>query len=328
MNGLVDAKQKREVFSRRYTEELRRLVGSDIMLLQGSLYPDMIESGYSMQWSDALGEELVRSHADVIKLHHNSQMLEEFRRRKMLCEPLRYLFKDEVRAVSRKAGLPREISEREPFPGTGGFVRHAGNVKVLDEFDEVEAYVNEVAQKHGMDGYLFPILTVGVQGDKRTYSNMAILTGSSDWAQMRAACKEIVTNTHDVNRVAYCLSHDSLDRSELRNTQSMPISRETMELWREIDHAGMSVFRADPSYERVSQMPISLLAGRWAYVRDFSTQDFMTGRPLEKPEEMSWDVVRRASDAMMNAADVKRLGGIRGVFLDITDKPPATTEAE
>jgi len=322
MEGLLDANQIRKTFSEIYASQLDKEVAAGRMLIQGSLYPDFVESGYSLQWSEDVGEQFVVGSSDEIKPHHNISKMDRFRKINMLCEPFRYLFKDEVRNVSRKAGLPPEISERRPFPGPGLYIRHCGNVKKLDNHHDVEAFVHEIAKKHGLQGYLLPVLSVGVQGDQRTYRPMAILSGENDWQRLRAATHEIISSTRDVNAVAYCLTHDELNRDELRNTQPMPISRETLALLRDIDDAATGMLELDPAFGKVSQCPVSLLAGRWGDIRDFRTEDFMTGRPLEKPEEISWDTFHYAADAMMYSR------GLRGVLLTLSDKPPTTTEKQ
>ncbi|MEM7813867.1 MAG: glutamine-hydrolyzing GMP synthase [Candidatus Aenigmatarchaeota archaeon] len=327
LTGIVDAAQKRKAISRRYKQRSIDEINEGRKLLQGTLYPDIIESGWSLQHFDGK-ETLNRQHADKIKEHHNVEEMGALRQSGELVEPFRYLFKDEVRKLARILGLPPEIAEREPFPGPGLYVRHIGNVKKPDNYGDIEAFVHERAKRHGMKGYLFPILTVGVQGDGRTYKPMAILAGKADWQTMRAAASDIVSSTREVNRVAYCLTHDSLDRDALRNTAPMPIAMKSMALVRELDAIGREVATTDPSYKKVSQMPFNLFAGGWAGIRDFSTEDFMTGRPLEKPDEMPWEVPYEIAKRMTNSPEVKALGGIRGVLLDITDKPPATTEAE
>jgi len=323
--GVVDAKLKRKLIGKIYAEKLKlERQRRKSKLAQGTLYPDLIESGWSLLYTEDV-EQLIRAYADQIKEHHNVDSMQDVREQGRMIEPLRYLFKDEVRKVAKIVGLPPEIADREPFPGPGLAVRHVGNVRVGDKFDETEAFVMYVARKHGLEGYLFPVLTVGVQGDARTYSNMAILEGDNEFLRLREASKEIIRGTKEVNRVAYCLFGEP-DRNQLKATPTMPIGPESMALLRKIDAAGRSVITNDESYKLISQIPFNLFAGYWAGMRPFITEDFMTGRPPRIPEEMSWDTVYEMGERMYAA----RSDGIapRGVLLDLSDKPPGTTEGE
>lgn len=312
LEGVADAEQKRKIIGQAFVDardaEFRKL-GLDpatTYLLQGTLYTDTIESGKG-----------VGARAATIKTHHNTMMTG------LVVEPFRHLFKDEVRRVARAAGLPAELSEREPFPGPGLYVRHVGDVHVPEDYDGVAAYTRTVAQRHGLDSHLWPMRTVGVQGDTRTYRALAVLDGEDDWNNIRAAAKEMVRGSDGINRVAYNLSHTPVTQGALRGMKPMPLTREGVVLVRAIDAAGRSAF--EHAGTQLSQTPFGIVAGPhepWAYMRPFVTEDFMTGRPPTVPDELSWDALRHAAEALMNA------GNVGGVLLDVTDKPPATTEFE
>ncbi len=173
LKGITNPEEKRRIigdlFMRVQTEETTRLGIKDFILAQGTLYTDMIESG------KGVGEK-----AHVIKSHHNvrSPLIEEQRREGRLLEPLSILYKDEVRALGEKLGLPDTVISRHPFPGPGLAVRIVGEVteekcSILREADFIfmeklkkkELY-GEIWQAFAV---LLPIRSVGVAGDSRKY---------------------------------------------------------------------------------------------------------------------------------------------------------------
>ena len=217
LDGVVDPEVKRKrignLFVEVFEEEAAKL--EDVRwLAQGTLYPDVIES------------VSVRGPSATIKTHHNVGGLPE-RMKLKLVEPLRELFKDEVRRVGRQLGLPAELIEREPFPGPGLAVRILGEVTPdrAELLRAADAVVREVlaAAPEGKRlwqgfGVLLPIHTVGVQGDERTYDRVIAVRAvesvdgmTADWARLSHETLETigrrVTNeVRGVNRVVYDIS--------------------------------------------------------------------------------------------------------------------------
>ncbi len=215
--GVEDPEVKRkrigELFIRVFEEEARR-VGSPRYLVQGTLYPDVIES------------VSVRGPSAVIKSHHNVGGLPE----KMaleLVEPLRELFKDEVRLVGRELGLPDEFVLRQPFPGPGLAVRVVGEItpERLSILREADAIVLEEIRAAGLYdsiwqsfAVLLPVRSVGVMGDGRTYENVCAIRAvhsqdgmTADWVPLphtvlSAMSSRIVNEVRGVNRVVYDIS--------------------------------------------------------------------------------------------------------------------------
>jgi GMP synthase (glutamine-hydrolysing) len=213
--GVTDPEEKRkiigETFIRVFEDEATRLSDA-AFLVQGTLYPDVIESG--------------TKDAAKIKSHHNVGGLPddmEFE----LVEPLRDLFKDEVRAVGEELGLPEEIVWRQPFPGPGLAVRIIGDVTAerLDILRRADAIVTEEIRRAGLYreiwqafGVLPAIRSVGVQGDGRTYAYPLILRAvtsedamTADWARLPYELLERISNrvineVEGINRVAYDIS--------------------------------------------------------------------------------------------------------------------------
>jgi GMP synthase (glutamine-hydrolysing) len=214
LSGVVLPERKRRIIGREFIRAFEQATprrGKDMFLAQGTLYPDVIES------------VSVRGPSAKIKTHHNVGGLPR-RMRFKLIEPLRELFKDEVREVGRLIKVPDRILERHPFPGPGLGVRILGDVTrarlntlrevdwiFIDEIKKAGLY-NDIWQAFAV---LLPVKSVGVMGDKRTYEYVVALRAvtsldgmTADWARLPADVLErvsarIVNNVKRVNRVVY-----------------------------------------------------------------------------------------------------------------------------
>jgi GMP synthase (glutamine-hydrolysing) len=221
LDGVTDPEKKRRLigheFIKVFEEESQRLGPFDY-LAQGTLYPDVIESA-NTNVDPKTGERV----AVKIKSHHNVGGLPEKLKFKLV-EPLRKLFKDEVRNVARSIGLPEEIVRRHPFPGPGLAIRIIGEVtsqrlKILRKADYI---VREEITKQGMYhdfwqafAVLLPVRSVGVMGDQRTYAHPIVLRFISsedgmtaDWSRppyelLEVLSNRIVNEVDGVNRVVY-----------------------------------------------------------------------------------------------------------------------------
>ncbi len=221
LEGITDPEEKRRLigheFIRVFEEESLRLGPFDY-LAQGTLYPDVIESAHT-NIDPKTGERV----AVKIKSHHNVGGLP-----KNLCfklvEPLRKLFKDEVRKVARSLGLPDEIVRRHPFPGPGLAIRIIGEVTAerLNILRDADYIVRDEVKERGMYNdfwqvfaVLLPIRSVGVMGDRRTYAHPIVLRlitsedgMTADWARvpydlLETISNRIVNEVKGVNRVVY-----------------------------------------------------------------------------------------------------------------------------
>jgi len=228
LNGVTDPERKRRIIGERFIrifEEATAQAGNARFLAQGTLYPDVIESR---------GPE--RQAAARIKTHHNVGGLPEDMSFELI-EPLRYLFKDEVRAVGKSLGLPDEIVFRQPFPGPGLAVRIIGEVtgEHLETLRAADAVFLEELGKAGLlretlseaaspdrssqvqqaFAVLLPIRSVGVMGDERTYRHVIALRAvttedfmTADWARLETDLLALVSNrivneVPGINRVVY-----------------------------------------------------------------------------------------------------------------------------
>ena len=215
LSGVTDPEKKRKIIGAQFIhsfEKIAKEFSGIKYLAQGTLYPDVIESG-SSKWSTAA----------VIKSHHNVGGLPDKINVKII-EPLKELFKDEVREVGKELGLPISLINRHPFPGPGLGVRIIGEiteerVKTLQKADEIYLEVlhddnlySEIWQAFAV---LTPIKTVGVMGDKRTYENVLVLRAvtsvdgmTANWFPMpyetlSKISNKIVNSVKGINRVVY-----------------------------------------------------------------------------------------------------------------------------
>lgn len=212
LKGVTDPEAKRKIIGEQFVVCFERnredLAGCDF-LAQGTLYPDVIESGSST--------------ASKIKTHHNVGGLPDWMRLKVI-EPMRWLFKDEVREVGRKLGLPDDVVDREPFPGPGLGVRILGEitperVKITQDADFI---FRQEIRRHGLHkgiwqsyAALLDVRSVGVMGDERTYEQPIVLRAVQSEDAMTAqaypfpfeflehVCNRIVNEVAGVNRVLY-----------------------------------------------------------------------------------------------------------------------------
>jgi GMP synthase (glutamine-hydrolysing) len=217
LSGVTDPEQKRKVIGRLFIEvfeEHASAVENARYLVQGTLYPDVIES------------VSVRGPSAVIKSHHNVGGLPE-RMNLSLIEPLRELFKDEVRRVGEAMGLPHDVLWRHPFPGPGLAVRCLGEVteERLDTLRRADRIVDEEIRAAGLYdslwqsfAVLLPVRSVGVMGDDRTYEETCAIRAvhssdgmTSDWARLphdvlASLSTRIINEVKGINRVVYDIS--------------------------------------------------------------------------------------------------------------------------
>ncbi len=217
LKGVIEPEKKRKIIGNTFIEvfdnEAKKFSDTEF-LVQGTLYPDVIES------------VSVKGSSVTIKTHHNVGGLPE-RMNLKLIEPFRELFKDEVRAIGRELGLPEIFIKRHPFPGPGLAVRVLGEItrerlNILREADEI--FINELHSSKIYDDIwqafvvLLPVQSVGVMGDARTYENVVALRAvastdgmTADWYRFQPEFLEIVSNkiirsVRGVNRVVYDIS--------------------------------------------------------------------------------------------------------------------------
>lgn len=217
LNGISDPEQKRKIIGNEFIavfDEESRSFENAKFLAQGTIYPDVIES------------QSVKGPSAVIKSHHNVGGLPEEMNLKLL-EPLRELFKDEVRKVGEELGIPHHLVYRHPFPGPGLGIRILGEVdaekvKILQEADDIfieELYKNDLYEKVSQAFVvLLPVKSVGVMGDERTYEYTAVVRSANTidfmtatWSKLpydflETVSNRIINEVRGINRVTYDIS--------------------------------------------------------------------------------------------------------------------------
>jgi len=217
LEGVSDPETKRKIIGKTFIdvfEEEARKIETTEFLVQGTLYPDVIES------------VSVKGNSVTIKTHHNVGGLPEKMKLKLI-EPFRELFKDEVRNVGRELLIPEDLVARHPFPGPGLAVRVLGEIteerlSILKEADEI--FINEIrkadlySQIWQAFAVLLPVQTVGVMGDSRTYENVLALRAvtstdgmTADWFRfdfdfLAKVSNLIINKVKGINRVVYDIS--------------------------------------------------------------------------------------------------------------------------
>ena len=213
LSGVTDPEKKRKIIGEEFIhtfEDASHSIGNIPVLAQGTIYPDVIESG--------------KGDSSTIKSHHNVGGLPDIMDFEEIVEPLRNLFKDEVRAVGKSLGLPEELVMRQPFPGPGLAVRVIGEItrEKLDTLRDADAIFREEVEKAGLTdiaNQYFAVLTntrsVGVKGDARAYGYTVVLRSvttddfmTAEWTRLpyevldRAASR-ITNEVTDITRVVY-----------------------------------------------------------------------------------------------------------------------------
>lgn len=297
-----------------------------VLLAQGTLRPDLIESASS----------LVSSNAEVIKTHHNdTNLVRQLRAKGRIIEPLKDFHKDEVRALGKALGLPETLVWRHPFPGPGLAIRIlcADKPYVISQ-QEVETTATEL-KKQEEKGYhvtLLPCRSVGVQGDARSYKQLVAITSDAprpDWTTLFRMAREIPKKVHGVNRVVYIFG-EPIREGYLKTITPTYLSRSTCDQLRSADNAVNTVLRKNKLVQTLSQLPVILFpcdfgskGCRGVAIRTFITNDFMTGVPAVPGKHIPEDVVFSMKDEIL-----KSTKGVARVCYDLTSKPPGTTEWE
>jgi GMP synthase (glutamine-hydrolysing) len=211
--GVDSPEQKRKIIGKVFIDVFYGGLKDFDYLVQGTLYPDVIESNP------------VKGPSQTIKTHHNRvPEVMELEKQGRIIEPFRFLFKDEVREVARILGMPADILNRHPFPGPGLAVRVLGDItkeklRVLCECDAI--FIDELRKSGWYDktwqafAVYLPVKSVGVMGDERAYGNVVVLRAvtstdgmTANWARipeevLEAASNRIVRNVREITRVAY-----------------------------------------------------------------------------------------------------------------------------
>lgn len=317
LEGLHDPEEKRMVVGNLFLDAQGRAVKEleldpEVWLLgQGTIYPDTIESGGT-------------KHSHKIKTHHNrvpaiQKLLDEGK----IIEPLRDLYKDEVRELGVKLGLAPEWTGRHPFPGPGLVVRMIATKKKIPH-DLEKKIQNDLATKNSsIKVRILPFPSVGVQGDQRSYANCLLFNDfSRDWEELDTIATEATNRYREVNRVVFAPDSKSLPAEYLYS--ELPLDRAHSDLLREADHRVFEILHGRGIHDSIWQMPVVLVpcgkkSGEYSVVL----------RPVESNEAMTASFYRMDRKILTEMREsLQAIPGISDVFFDLTNKPPGTIEWE
>ena len=281
------------------------------MLGQGTLYPDIIESG---------GTE----HAEVIKSHHNrvQEVLDLMSSGKVV-EPLKDLYKDEVRQVGTLLGLPDSIVWRHPFPGPGLSINVlcANGDEAFPELEKTAAEVSDCLKHGNCESQILPVRSVGVQGDQRTYTPPAALRNAPrDWDWLEKKATFLTNEVRNINRVVLQLGSNSIDANAPFLIRKAFCDSERLDLLREADYLVTQMLKENSLMQKIFQLLVILLP-----ISKNGKEDSLVLRPVVSEDVMTAQFARidwNLLDPLVES--ILGLAGIETVFYDITHKPPGT----
>ncbi len=314
LKDVYDPEEKRRIIGNTFLDVQKRVfddmglrLEDGWLLGQGTIYPDTIETGGT-------------KHADTIKTHHNRvPMIQEMIEQGLVIEPVKELYKDEVRQLGEELGLPHDLVWRHPFPGPGLGVRIlcASSPSILQNKSSAISH-------QPLASMTLPVKSVGVQGDGRTYRHALALfcENPTDIPELHWNLATSIPNEdRTLNRVLQCLSHSQAFETHFTPTY---LTREVADLLREADAIVDEEMRSAKLYKEIWQFPVVLLpfgaspGARSIVLRPIESTDAMTARAYPLPKNLLAVMTKR----------ILTLAGIDAVFLDMTNKPPGTIEWE
>ncbi|MBN1494662.1 glutamine-hydrolyzing GMP synthase [Candidatus Peregrinibacteria bacterium] len=322
LKEVYDPETKRKIIGDKFIE-IQKIIADELklnpeewLLGQGTIYPDTIETGGTR-------------HADKIKTHHNRvEQIRQLIEAGKIIEPLTQLYKDEVREVGTKLGLPDSIVWRHPFPGPGLAVRClcADKIDYPENHEALEQEINDFIAKYKLTGKILPIKSVGVQGDARTYKHPFLLAmhkdTNRDWDMLETVSTEITNRFGSINRVLLKLHPRGIVSM---NVKPGYLTKERIELLQRADFRVTQFIKYHKNYKDIWQFPTVLLPlslndkhGECIVLRPVNSEEAMTANFYR----MQWKWVDELTEGF------RELPEIDGVFYDITNKPPATIEWE
>ncbi len=320
LRGVIEPEKKRQIIGRLFVKvqsDAMREYGIDPdhwILGQGTIYPDTIESG------GASGR------AALIKTHHNRcGEIRELMRQGRVIEPLAEFYKDEVRQVGKALGLDPKLTNRWPFPGPGLAIRcicsaSRGKARQLSEASA------RIVSRAGFSGVLLPVQSVGVQGDARTYRKVVALRNETrrfSYNRMREVSTTLCNIRTETNRVIVLLAGKPGPRLEDVRIGKEAITLERVELLRKADFIVRMGMEKRGITDDVWQFPVVLAP------ISFAGGESIVLRPVNSEDGMTANFARLQPRFLQRVAEkIAKLPGIDAVFLDVTNKPPATIEWE
>lgn len=312
-----DPEQKRKAIGNTFHRVIARFIekqginDSAWILGQGTIYPDTIETAGT-------------DDSALIKTHHNrSEAFQRLKKEGRLLEPLTEFYKDEVRAIAKKLGIPNKLSQRHPFPGPGLAIRCLCSVSEGPVSTDIN--LDKILSGSGLDGCITPIYSVGVKGDYRSYDRLVVLHGETFWSTLEDL-SHVITNTIPlVNRVAWLLKSRIFADKSLCDLKLKPtrITRERLQLLRRADAIVTKFLKDGGIYNDLWQCPVVLVP------LSFGLGETIAIRPVESTDGMTANFAQIEMPLLKEIANhVLKLDGVDAFLYDVTNKPPATIEWE
>lgn len=300
------------------------------LLAQGTLYPDIIESGGT-------------KNSNVIKTHHNRvDGIQKLIEKGLIIEPLKDLYKDEVRAIGKKLGLEDELVMRHPFPGPGLSINVlCSNGTMTDndkeEFKKAQEEISKVQLEmfcekcsENLEKYILPVKSVGVQGDFRTYRFPSVISFAKTengfyhlpkkWEKLEAASSQITNSASFINRTIIRLWQNPSVKDEALKLQEGYCTKYRLDQTRDADDIVLTALHKSGWYNKIFQhltinLPYASSKERCSFVlRPLCSEDVMTARFAQLPQNLLMDIVQ----------EISKLPYVDAIFFDLTNKPPAT----
>ena len=300
------------------------------LLAQGTLYPDIIESGGT-------------KNSNVIKTHHNRvDGIQKLIEKGLIIEPLKDLYKDEVRAIGKKLGLENELVMRHPFPGPGLSINVlCSNGTMTDndkeEFKKAQEEISKVQLgmfcekcSENLEKYILPVKSVGVQGDFRTYRFPSVISFAKmengfyhlpkKWEKLEAASSQITNSASFINRTIIRLWQNPSVKDEALKLQEGYCTKDRLDQTRDADDIVLTALHKSGWYNKIFQhltinLPYASSKERCSFVlRPLCSEDVMTARFAQLPQNLLMDIVQ----------EISKLPYVDAIFFDLTNKPPAT----
>lgn len=335
--GLTDPQKKRMAVGENFITVRNEVVAAqhldenNWLLAQGTLYPDIIESGGT-------------KNSNTIKTHHNRvQGIQDLISKGLIIEPIRDLYKDEVRAIGKKLGLSDELVMRHPFPGPGLSINVLCNdgkswsQKDQEEFDAAKDELNKIELNMFCENCtsslvrdVLPVRSVGVQGDFRTYRFPALLTFKDEGDgfyhfpkkhEKIEQCSSTITNAAKyINRTCIKLYQNPKLKNEDFKLQEGYCDKRRLDQLREVDNIVLTNLHDSGWYNKIFQhltidLPFASSADHATFVlRPVCSEDVMTARFAMLPSDLLSKIVH----------EIAALDFVDALYFDATNKPPAT----
>ena len=300
------------------------------LLAQGTLYPDIIESGGT-------------KNSNVIKTHHNRvDGIQKLIEKGLIIEPLKDLYKDEVRAIGKKLGLEDELVMRHPFPGPGLSINVLCSNGTMpdndkEEFKKAQEEISKVQLgmfcekcSENLEKYILPVKSVGVQGDFRTYRFPSVISFAKTengfyhlpkkWEKLEAASSQITNSASFINRTIIRLWQNPSVKDEALKLQEGYCTKDRLDQTRDADDIVLTALHKSGWYNKIFQhltinLPYASSKERCSFVlRPLCSEDVMTARFAQLPQNLLMDIVQ----------EISKLPYVDAIFFDLTNKPTAT----